>query len=253
MVRGAVRELAVNGGKPVRTRADVHGDDQWPGRGQVPSAPPRPSVLRGPRSRRTATNIGRCSPAFSRPGIRWRTVLPGRSSNYQRCWHLVDLVDPHYVTAMETDGELRTGGSGDTIIAALRAEVITMNPANPPICPLRAFRGGQFRPPRRPTRSPARHRRPGEGRRRSHGLSGSDTHDPVPETPYERHEERTAMAPISTTNGQVSGPMPGRWYGSQPAVWLVRCPPRSAATCRGPRPLRCPAVPARTHSSSGRR
>jgi dTDP-4-amino-4,6-dideoxygalactose transaminase len=48
---------------------------------------------------------------------------------------------------MEIDGEPRDGVSRDTIITALRAEGITVNPMNPPIYRLPAFWDGEIHPP----------------------------------------------------------------------------------------------------------
>jgi dTDP-4-amino-4,6-dideoxygalactose transaminase len=48
---------------------------------------------------------------------------------------------------MEIDGEPRDGVSRDTIITALRAEGITVNPMNPPIYRLPAFWDGETHPP----------------------------------------------------------------------------------------------------------
>ncbi|HEX5119989.1 MAG TPA: DegT/DnrJ/EryC1/StrS family aminotransferase [Pseudonocardiaceae bacterium] len=78
----------------------------------------------------------------------------------RRCQELVDLVaqipgvtpqgrdprctlDPHYVTSMELDIEFHSGVSRDTIVTALRAEGITVNPMNPPIYRLPAFWDGR--------------------------------------------------------------------------------------------------------------
>lgn len=56
-------------------------------------------------------------------------------------------VDPHYVAALELDGEPCDGVSRDTVIAALRAEGITVNAMNPPIYRLPAFWDGEIHPP----------------------------------------------------------------------------------------------------------
>jgi 3-amino-5-hydroxybenzoate synthase len=56
-------------------------------------------------------------------------------------------LNPHYVASLELDGEPRDGVSRDTIVAALRAEGITVNPMNPPIYRLPAFWDGDTYPP----------------------------------------------------------------------------------------------------------
>jgi 3-amino-5-hydroxybenzoate synthase len=91
--------------------------------------------------------------------------LAEQNTRRDQRWHeLVDLVaqvpgitpqgrdprctlDPHYVASMELDGEPHDGVSRDTIVAALRAEGITVGPMNPPIYRLPAFWDGPTHPP----------------------------------------------------------------------------------------------------------
>lgn len=94
--------------------------------------------------------LGRLADQNSRRDRRWRELvelvaqIPGVTPQGRdpRC-----TLDPHYVTAMEIDGLPRDGVSRDTIVAALRAEGITVNPMNPPVYRLPAFWDGDVHPP----------------------------------------------------------------------------------------------------------
>lgn len=93
--------------------------------------------------------LGRLAAQNTRRDQRWHELVdlvaqvPGVTPQGRdpRC-----TVDPHYVTSMELDGEFHSGVSRDTIIAALRAEGITVNPMNPPIYRLPAFWDGRTHP-----------------------------------------------------------------------------------------------------------
>ncbi|HKN98580.1 MAG TPA: DegT/DnrJ/EryC1/StrS family aminotransferase [Pseudonocardiaceae bacterium] len=93
--------------------------------------------------------LGRLAEQNRRRDQRWRELvelvarIPGVTPQGRdpRC-----TVDPHYVAALELDGEPHDGVSRDTIVAALRAEGITVNLMNPPIYRLPAFWDGPVYP-----------------------------------------------------------------------------------------------------------
>lgn len=93
--------------------------------------------------------LGRLAEQNRRREQRWRELvelvaqIPGVTPQGRdpRC-----TVDPHYMAAMELHGEPREGVSRDTVVAALRAEGITVNLMNPPIYRLPAFWDGPVHP-----------------------------------------------------------------------------------------------------------
>jgi 3-amino-5-hydroxybenzoate synthase len=94
--------------------------------------------------------LGRLAEQNTRRDQRWRELvelvaqIPGVTPQGRdpRC-----TLDPHYVTTMEIDGGYCDGVSRDTVIAALRAEGITVNAMNPPVYRLPAFWDGRTHPP----------------------------------------------------------------------------------------------------------
>lgn len=94
--------------------------------------------------------LGRLDEQNKRREQRWRELvelvaqIPGVTPQGRdpRC-----TLDPHYVVTMEMHGEPREGVSRDTVVAALRAEGITVNLMNPPIYRLPAFWDGPVHPP----------------------------------------------------------------------------------------------------------
>lgn len=93
--------------------------------------------------------LGRLADQNARREQRWRELVdlvadvPGITPQGRdpRC-----TLDPHYVAAMRLDGEAQDV-SRDTIVAALRAEGIVVNPMNPPVYRLPAFWDGPTHPP----------------------------------------------------------------------------------------------------------
>jgi 3-amino-5-hydroxybenzoate synthase len=94
--------------------------------------------------------LGRLADQNARRDQRWKELvglvaeLPGITPQGRdpRC-----TLDPHWVAAFELTGEFHSGVSRDTIVTALRAEGITVNPMNPPIHRLPAFWDGPTHPP----------------------------------------------------------------------------------------------------------
>lgn len=94
--------------------------------------------------------LGRLAEQNEHREQRWRELvdlvaqIPGITPQGRdpRC-----TLDPHYVVSMKLDGEFHGGVRRDTIVAALVAEGITVNPMNPPIYRLPAFWDGPVHPP----------------------------------------------------------------------------------------------------------
>lgn len=99
------------------------------------------AVLRG--------QLGRLPEQIARREERWKELvdlvaqIPGVTPQGRdaRC-----TVDPHYVTAMELDVEVRDRVSRDAFVEALRAEGIPTNYMNPPIYRMQAFWDGVTHP-----------------------------------------------------------------------------------------------------------
>jgi 3-amino-5-hydroxybenzoate synthase len=93
--------------------------------------------------------LGRLAEQNTRRDQRWQELVdlvaqvPGITPQGRdpRC-----TLDPHNTASMEIDSELHDGETRDTIVAALRAEGITVNPMNPPIYRLPAFWDGPTHP-----------------------------------------------------------------------------------------------------------